>query len=640
MKSSLGNLLLVAAAAPLLVGAMYALVPMLASAESGKIADADQRVETARRLLYRYDENEERLAALLAQLQAGGVDVKPDADRLRASVESQRDVVERTDQALRDQSKGPAVSRQRALEERFASFGGQTGVPLVTAGGLGNPEQALRQGLKVRDELLAENAKILKDSLGEVDQAIALTSGDGAAIQHFHAHRLRGVILTAQSKSLAHAADLRRAAAAPLHDELATLAAHAAGLRIERKRVDNSKISDRLGALSQDAGRARQDITRLEAQLAALDAKIAAVKADMEQQSAAARLARESMDALEDRGADLLDPNGFGKFARSYLESSAHHRGAVNSLQTLEFGTLQGVRLDDSGDYLAGALIPVDDSTIPETRRGLMGYLQDREAAALDLQGTRNTLSALEAAIVELEAVASQYHAEVERAASQLQTLGSEAAQRHAEFAKLAEQADESYNQAAQKAREAIAAFRTAGSAAATMVRDSQEVISPLTPEDQEHSAFKKRAEDGWVAGQANNESAQARFLQAHVLYARATAADADRRLVQRVQEAFDLSQLDAAALATRRDTATTDGGAVLRESIEALEKSGRELAGHWTIAAQAGGAHYLLALLENNRDFVRSAIENYVAASQGRDPAREPYVRPILDRLRQLQSH
>lgn len=633
------GLLIAAGVVPLISGALYFAAPLLRSPEAMVNEEVDVHVEHARRLLMRFGENVDALARLLQQLEAGGVDVTLSSDRIDELLEQDRAIFEDADASLKAKARGPAALRRRQLEERYRAAGGSAGngaPPVGIGGNIAVMARRVREAVKNRDALLGENDKLLDQALAQINKALAVASGDAIGSSHPHANRLKGIILMARARARYQDAQRLRALADERGERLVDLAGDALHFEIEQQIVQTSDVQGRIEELEHDAGQFRSDVRSARSDIRRLDVQIRDMEAIVERLNEHAAVARAAMDRLADEGVNLLDPKGSETFAQQYSLLSEEYGRALTQAHQLEYGMLEGARIDDSGDYLRGRFVPVTPSTQITEKRGLVDFRHDREKAGTDLDGYVDAQAAVESSLDDLQLLAQTYAERVAIAIDETDRLRREGADVYDQMVDYADQADVTMEAVTGEIRGALAAFGAAAMTSGNRARDASDRIAGASQALQDRSPRKQRSEAKWLTGQIDNEVAQARFLLAVTLNQRYAAAGVDAARATKARELLGLTQADPAAFAERRDLAREEGIRAVRQGIAGFEKSSRLLNNSWTVAAQNGGAHYLLSILEDT-DHLATAIENYAAAIDGRET--EIFVRPFVLRLQQLRN-
>ncbi len=629
-------MLLLSAVAPLVGLAAYWAVPMLASDSAVVFAEADTHIEQARRLFQQHRQNAEQLESLLSQLEHVGVDMAFDPERVDQLLED-RSILEAASESFK-KLRVATAKRRRELDSRFLAAGG-TEPPAAPRGfgnSLGQMRTAILSAVKQRDRLLKADGALLSEALTAVKAAMAVSKGDVTGAQHPRANRLKGMILGAQaSASQRRAMRLRLQAEEPRRQIVAS-ARRSRQSAVDRQVVETSGVRDQIETLQDALADARAVVATLTAKRAELDALIAGLTDRIAADRRTAQTARDAMERLADEGANLLDEQGAARFAESYQQHADIYRASLAEAHRLEAGTLTNARIDDSGDYLAGRFIPKTPGGAVSVQRGLNDYLDDRATVEIDLQRSTDMVTSVEANIAEFEAMEERFASAATAAKSRGEQARVDADKAYQSFVQYVDEADSALEKAAKKAGEAVRAFKAAVSVASTEAREAADRIAAASPAQQELSPFKLRSEDAWRAGQVNNEMAQAYYLLAEIRYDQFTAADEDSKVASIARSELDVSSADPEVFTVRAQEARQDGISAGRDAVRFLEKSSRPLNNNWTVAAQAGGAHYLLALLESPTH-LQSAIDNYDEAIQGRED--KPYTQTIVERLAQLRS-
>ncbi len=632
--------LMIAVAAPLLAGAIYLAVPALRPAEAAVMIEADQHVEAARRLLFAYGENEERIAQILGQLEADNIDVTLSGDDTERIVDENPEAIEEIEDRLGELTRGRNASRVRELEDKFQEAGGASETPLLQSGGLGGGTNAvlrsMRDGVRQRDAILQQNAKLLDEALAKVNAALAVSHGEISASEDQYANGVKGIILVAKAGVAQREAWHLRARADSSRRELVALSGLVQRLAINQELVQRSQVDDSLEALVDESREFKRNAREKEEEISAIDAKIADLKARLASSQGKANAARDAMESLQEQGANLLESTGSQDFADRYVKLSNEYDTALAVAHRLERGTLLNARIDDTGDYVRGQFVPTQAGGEIVVQRGLADYENDRDTTARDLATIKETLAVIEEGIEALRALKGGYEDKVAEAEARAKENLARAAEVYTRFDQQITEADAAMERAATTARQAARAFRTAGRAASDGTRDATAKLDPLGATAKERSPFKLRSADRWQAGQLDNESAQAKHVLASVLYDRFAAAASDFDLLTRVKADLELADADPDAMAQRRDTAREEAAESARDAIADFEKSFRPLNNNWTVPAAAAAAHDLLSLLENP-EHTQTAITNYEHAVTGNES--QPYAKPFLERLDILRN-
>src|SRR3990167_3020610 len=158
-------------------GIAWLFLPSLQTSQRKVDAEASLRVERARRMLHQYSADIAYRALVLDQLRDAQVDV---------------DIAD--PQALAEDSGDEYQEQHSNLWAAFEPKDWTQDPPRTVKASYGNLAGQIRDGVKARTALAAENGKLLKAALGEVEQALSVASGSASASAHSEANRLKAVI--------------------------------------------------------------------------------------------------------------------------------------------------------------------------------------------------------------------------------------------------------------------------------------------------------------------------------------------------------------------------------------------------------------------------------------------------------------
>lgn len=625
---------------PVVLGLLYVGVPMLTSGPSVVGTQAGRHVEAARRMIHEYGDNEERLADLLAQLAGWGESRTLDDQRINALLEADRTILAPAEERLKALAQSRNVGAQRELESRFESMGGTAHGPLIQptsfGANVGQMANTIRQATQQRDQLIKENDKLLASAVDELDAAMNVSSGDASGRDYFPSSRLKGSIQLVQATRSLRNASLLQLRADEYREKLSEFATQVTKLKIETNLVQASGITQKIEDQRKQSLDIQKAIEDAEAELSELSGTIGDLEARVAGFRDRARQARDTMDKLESEGVDMTDPDGSTSFADAYSAAAAQYREAAANAHRLEHGTLGNAQIDDSMDFVTGEYQPADAGGNVTIERGLIDYRHDHETKSAELDGLKAMASAMEESIAQLRESADNYAARSADAQKHLTDVQAIASEVFGNYESTLAEADESLEQALRFARQAKQSLATAANSADQWTRDAADRLSTASPEDQARSAFKSRAEDSWLAAQIRNESAQAELLIGRILVNRFELSRTADDLLANVADDLSLSPNQSAALAERQTTTKEEATEALRSSVSSFERTARQLNRNWTVAAQLGGAHYLLSLVENP-NHADTAILNYQAAIDGRES--KPFAEPFANRLKHLRS-
>jgi hypothetical protein len=596
-----------------LLGALaLVLVPYLQSSEDRLRTRVSQHVERARRLLHQHSQNQERIATLSDALSEslGDAGVAPDVD---------------LETLLEDDETREAVEAESArLRELIGQNLGRN---------VAQMSRALQAGLRERDRLLADNARLLADARSAIEEGLAESAGAMTGADNLQANRLKGIILD-------HQAQERHQQAGFLVHQAARARARLAALGLKSSVMGKQKDLITASGIEEHMAQARNAVTDAEANLSNAQARADAVEAEVEaledriaDARHAAEQARTSMENLETRGADLTSPDGFETFATDYRRLAQAYNQALAAARRLEWGALVNARFDDNDPFAGDVLQAGAESVVYE--EGLVGRRRDLQEARLRVAAAEERLAAATAHLTALEDRQAEYGRLSQRAASQLQQVGAEAAEVYADLTRAWDQARETRDQAVDCYEGSARAFSSAGRCARTRASNAEMAIASLAPDAKALSPLSSMTEDAWLAQQCELSAANARIELGRLGYMFSEEADRTAEVLAALPDAasvpggrFEEWQQQSEQA---RDRALED----LTTAYDALQQIRGPLSGHWTVAAQAAAAANLLGLLgqAEMRDVAESL---YQAVVENQDD--QPHLQPFLNRLTVVQ--
>jgi len=603
----------VAGASVVVAAVLYWAAPMLQSSEAKVKEEADRAVEQARRLVWQYSAEEERLAVLLDALSSAGLDVSLPAETVDAALEAAAwgdtgDPFSMEEERL----KAHLASSERAraeLEERYLrQIHGerwQEHATRISTSVPRDPHQ-IAKAREARDALLARNQTLLDEALSAADAALAVSYGGVDASRHVVANRVKAAILYQQGLSAHRKAQFLRSDADASAVDLAALATRVKAAESQTRLVADSGVDSRIAA----TGESVRELTRRQADLQEkvnqLRGTVTALQAQLADAQQAADAARAALESLEDAGVDPADPQGYQTFIAAYRAQAATYRDAIRRTQELQFGTLANARLDDSGDFITGGYVPASGGEV-QPQRGIAAiqWELDRHEGELavvtaQIQRDKDNIAAFEltkARLAEQESQAQRAVAQDRAAAADVFATLMEKAE-----AVRAVQAD-----ALATLGKVRAVLRTAEQAADERTRVE---TSDISPERLERMPESKMQDDRWWTGNLRVQTADVLVRESLVRLDQYRDVSVDIALMERVGAAL---QLDAATtdLAALRDEARTAGVEAAREAATLVERTAGQLQNHWTLAAQAAAAQYVLVLY-GDRDALEAVKDNY----------------------------
>ncbi|MBN1513659.1 MAG: hypothetical protein JXB13_16710 [Phycisphaerae bacterium] len=605
---------------------LYLAAPILQSPEAKVEAEADRAVEQARRLIWQYSAEEERLAVLLDTLSTqAGLDVSLPADKVAAAIEAAQSG-EAVDPFGAEEERLKALlssgDRARAdLEQRYLrQIHGENWQEHATRVSNNVPRDTgqIAKAREARDALLARNQKVLDEALTAVDAALAASRGDVDASRHVVANRMKAAILYQKALVTHRRAQLQRSDADALAVDLADLAGRAKAAEAQTRLVADSGVDARIAATAESV----EDLTRRQGELQETVSQLRGTLTDLQAQLADAQqtadAARAAMESLEDAGVDLTDPQGYETFVTAYRAQAEAYRNAIRKTQELQFGTLANARLDESGDFLKGGYRPASGGEI-QPQPGIAAIqreLEQREAelavVAAQIQRDKDSIAAFELTKGHL----AEQENQAQQAIAQIRTTAADV------FAKLTERAEAVravQDDALATLAKVRATLRTAEQAADERTRVE---TGDISAEKLERMPESKMQDDRWWPGNLRVQTADVLVRESLVRLDQYRNASVDIALIEQAGPAL---QLDAATtdLMALRDDARTAGVEAAQEAAGLIEKAAGQLQNHWTLAAQVASAQYLLALY-GDRNAIEAAKGNYEAVIdviRDRDP-------------------
>lgn len=624
----------VIAAGFIVAGGVYLAAPSLQSDRAIVDREVGEHVERARRLLDRVGANQERLAVVLKGLELAQVRDLDD-ERIDELVEEDRELLANAQDRLQDIYRRHSA-RRVDLADRMASAGGEPLEPPSARFGanVGQMAGAIRAGLAARDELLQQNEQLLEAALQAIQEAMAVQRGDWDGRTDPAVLRLQGMTHYVRGTAFHRQARWLRDRAHGPRRTLRAAAAELAKLAGEQQIVQRSEIDARIADAQADRQRYQAALDETQESIAGLEATISNMEPRLADQQALADEARQILDALADEGIDFADPQGFRKFSVQYTGQSQIYRQALRAAQVLEFGTLGNATIDSSGDFLTGAYLPADGASPIVPQRGLLHYRAELAELQTQASAMTETVAALDRKIEELQQAKARLVQQAADSADRAEALRVLAEQAYDALIASLDQAWEFEDRAIAGLNAAVRSFRSAAQHAQTRARDAGEAVAGLSPEAAEHSPEAAFAADDWPSAGNAGRAADAQLRLAIIYYDRFRDLTEDDQLVESLADLLEIDE-DEEDFGELADQAREAGLAAAEEATEGLFRASRRLDQHYSLTAEIGSAYYLQALF-GRRELVRTAIENFAAAVEGREDS--PYVRQYLERLDQLR--
>lgn len=599
--------------------AAWLFLPSLQAAQRKVDAEASLRLERARRLLHSYNAGLAYRGLILDQLR----DIEVDVDISDP-------------QALAEDAGDEYQERHTDLWTAFEPRNWNNDPPRPVKPSYGNVGGQIRDGIKGRTALVTENSKLLKNALAEIEKAISITSGAASASSHFEANRLRGVIQYHRGLAERIRAGLKRAEAERYRRRLVELANRGLEWDSSRTLVADSGIDEQIDRVKQKAAQAEGELNDDRKALAALDTTIADLEKRLNVAQSRADLARAAMEKLERDGVNFTDPQGAEDFAKRMTEQDSAYREALREAQSLEAGGLPKADIDASGDFLKGRYLENGSAADLTIEHGLTYYRNERVVLAAKVESEQKGLADFRADLSRLEGIKGASQAAQSDALQRMAEAGPLAAETYDELNRVESEAVAIEDAALKLLDQSVSASQQAAGAVDEWTSQAREHTRNLSPEAKERSAFNARENDDWMGGHIAAQAADARLAKAWIHYDRFLSATQNADVLALATNTFGLKEADPESEIAKASEARDAGVEEVTKAVEVLEKAHRRTEKHWTLAAQAAGTTYLLALF-GQTDYVADAIEGYRNALKNRDT--EKYTEKLTARLKRLES-
>ena len=171
-------------------------------------------------------------------------------------------------------------------------------------------------------------------------------------------------------------------------------------------------------------------IAEEQVELGSLEQEVSGLEERLADARERTRAARSEMEALEAEGIDLTAAEGAAQFATAYQAAAKKYREALSDVAALEFGSYADAQIDESGDHLTGAYVPVGGGQGLTIEHGLRYYVDRHTVLAAKLEGHRVAVATLQEDLKHLERMQEQYAAEqqqAQEAIAEARSLGQEA---------------------------------------------------------------------------------------------------------------------------------------------------------------------------------------------------------------------
>ncbi len=594
-------------------------VPRLEAPRLRASRDANLQIERARRILAQYDAGlslDRNYRSLL-----GDEWFELSTETLNELLGNpDYDVAADVNAKLTEYANNPAIKELPGLEQKLLTLQyGQAGWPAHKSPA--PPTRMNGAGMATRgseqySRRLEDNARILDQALGEANKALQIQYGDYSTRNHPAANRLAGAIHYQQGLELVDRVLLMR-------QDLATRRFGLKNDIAERQRVERkldlvaaSDIDSEISRAQAEHQSALADVVDHEAKVEVLNQHATELRGRVEAAVQRSEAAREAMEALQDIGADLSSPGGFGEFRTAYSDQALRYRQAVSEAHRLERGTLTNAIIDYTGDYVHGKYVPIQQDREIGIDRGLTHWQQDLDTAMAELEGLNDTAQRLAENVETLKGLKRSFEDRAriadEAAAGLRQRIESEFSA-YLAAADAIRQVDE---EALARFEQAAKSFRAALEGVAAEQRDASAV--PAKPTDTAQQAYQQLVgRQQSLEGQVLAEQGDARLRMGLICLGRYQDANDALQDLGGVPAAAERREgwRESAEAARQATIEHTDQAiAILKDRAKTkLKDSG------WLVAAEIGVAHYVQAMV--GVEFAdQKAQEWYRLAVDGRE--------------------
>jgi len=600
-------------------GVAWLVLPSLQAAQRKVDAEASLHVERARRMLHQYNADLAYRALVLEQLRDAQVDV---------------DIAD--PKALAEESGDEYQEQHAGLWAAFEPKDWTQDPPRAVKPNYGNLAGQIRDGVKARSALIAENGKLLKDAFNEVEQAVSAASGGASAGSPFEANRLKGVIQYHRGLAERVRASLKREEAESYRRRLVELANRAVEWASSKTLVADSGIDEQIRLVMEKAAQAEGQLNEDRQALAALDATIHDLEGRLAAAQSRADQARAIMEKLERDGVDFSDPHGADAFGKRLTEQDTAYRDALREVQSLEAGRLPKADIDASGDFLKGRYLENGSPTDLTVEHGLAYYRNERAVLAGKVEGEERAQADFRSDIARLDGIKAGNQASQTDAMQRIAETAPLATEAYDELNRVESEAEAIEDGALKLLDQSVSASQQAAGGVDSWTGDARQRTQNLKLETKERSAYGARENDDWMGGYIAAQAADARLAKAWIQYDRFLASSQNAEVLALVTKTLGLKEADPESERTKSAEARDAGIEEVTKAMEVLEKAYRKADKHWTIAAQAAGTTYLLVLF-GQTDYVADTIEGYHNALKGRET--EKYTEKLAARVKRLES-
>jgi hypothetical protein len=599
-------------------------------------AEADISAEKAVRLLEKYQANVTEIATLREQLgRQLGKDNAPAAVPPKGGEiqELVRGALEDFQALSRDLGKsakqGPAAELDQRYRQLVPDASTVSAEPTLD---LGQSEGQIVKGVEKAnrqvEQLIAENAKLLKGALREADAALAVTVGSASMRGHAAANGVRASILNLQGMERRNEALARRSEARLAWMHAMRLVDQSARLMERSKDVEARMPTHETEALAAQEALLKKQLDSVQKQMAALKTSIEDKTKQVANAEAEADKAGKALQALEVKGYNPKDPADVKRYVTEYGKQADVQQHASLRAMALKSGTLEGARLDDAhgGDF-------IEDKYVAEPGRQSIAVVKGLNTLDVELQEATRQAADIETL---LKANATRTE-QVKAVMTDLTTLRAGLAEKKkavdAQVAAAVKEADSHAVLAAKIETEALSLLDNAAKAYAQAAR-SGSARDQQTPADPD---IKKLMEDKDTEVAMGLGQGDASYLRAVVYLQQARGLSQEMSTLSAAVDAevpgVDKARIEKVAgeLAKVREAAVKAVNEALAASAKAQFRGNYK----WVSQASEASNYHLKSLLTSGSDSAEAlaaAIKDFKDAVEKREnsPFLKPYVRAL----------
>ncbi len=598
--------------------------------------EAGESSEVARRLIDQYDPTAD-VARTVAD--RSGITADLTNERIGTLVEGDsrraQDILDQEATRINDMTKD-TVSRLRQHDQRFSDFTGDTTSTTQGSVNFGNNTGTMTRhmtdGLSQSQSVAQSNTALLKSATDVSAKALQSSHGDASGRDSLIGNRMHGVALYHQGLAQDRTARLVRTEVEATMFELSQLLVDQ-NLRIaEADIVNNSGIDGAIKKQSERLAEAEKAHDAIVESVKDLETKIASVKGEIKSQSAMASTLRMQLDDLESRGVNFSAQNAGDTFEREYQSISSSYRNVLSRIHTLQHGSIQGAHLELGGDLISGEYVAETEGGEIEYELGLDELERRLVKLGWEETGAKQVLDDETAELNRLDGLKRSYEDRAQAARTAIQEGNEQAATMYAKFQELQAETTSLEDSAIDSLKKSSQAFDSARSAARSRMSD----LPQLSPEKEEQSPSKLIKEDQLLVSQMASLSADSLTRASMVLYDRYSQLGKAIPMCESLGSTFADLELNLTEMSDALAATKADAEKILDDAIDGFEGASQGFKQHWSVAASAAAADYMLALFDNP-ELVNVAIANYQSVVKDRET--EPRLRPFVDRLEQLRS-